>query len=208
MLSKFFPKEFNFFDFFDKEMEHVEDASRLFKKIINRGEVDNESREQMRDIEHDGDKMAYAIIEHLNKTFITPFDREDIHSLAKKLDDVNDMINSIVSRMKVYKIKGQNKDLMEFSDIIEKSISALGTAIRGLRYPKKAQIVLDACREVNKYESAGDRLRDKALGELVDHEKDPIEFIKWKELYQYAETVLDICKVVAHVIETILVKQA
>jgi len=208
MLSKFFPKEFNFFDFFDKEMEHVEDASRLFKKIINRGEVDNESREQMRDIEHDGDKMAYAIIEHLNKTFITPFDREDIHSLAKKLDDVNDMINSIVSRMKVYKIKGQNKDLVEFSDIIEKSISALGTAIRGLRYPKKAQIVLDACREVNKYESAGDRLRDKALGELVDHEKAPIEFIKWKELYQYAETVLDICKVVAHVIETILVKQA
>src|ERR1017187_1804471 len=104
MLSKLFPKEFNFFDFFDKEMIYVEDASKLFKKIVNHGEVTEAFREEMRDIEHNGDKMAYAIIETLNKTFITPFDREDIHALAKKLDDVNDMLNTIISRMKVYRI--------------------------------------------------------------------------------------------------------
>lgn len=208
MLSRFFPKEFNFFDFFDKEMGHVEEASRLFKKIVHNGEVDNEAREKMRDIEHDGDKMAYAIIEHLNKTFITPFDREDIHALAKKLDDVNDMLNTIVSRMKVYRIKKPNKSLVEFSDIIEKSIASLGVAVRGLRNSKDMQKVLEACKEVNKFESEGDKLRDRALGELVDNEKDPIEFIKWKEICQDAETVLDICKVVAHVVETILIKQA
>ncbi len=207
MLSKLFPKEFNFFDFFDKEMTYVEAASVLFKKIVHHGEVTPEFRELMRDIEHDGDKMAYAIIDHLNKTFITPFDREDIHALAKKLDDVNDMLNTIISRMKVYRITKPNKNLVEFADIIEKSIFSLAIAVRGLRNTKNIQTVLEACKAVSAYESQGDRLRDSALGELVDNEKDPIEFIKWKEIYQHAETVLDICKVVGHVVETILVKQ-
>lgn len=208
MLSKLFPKELNFFDFFDKEMGYVEDASRLFKKIVNHGEVNDAFREEMRDIEHNGDKMAYAIIGYLNKTFITPFDREDIYKLAKKLDDVNDMLNTIISRMKVYRITKPNHYLIEFSEIIEKSVTSLGKAVRGLRNTKNMAAVLEECKQVSKYESEGDRLRDKALGELVDHEKDPIEFIKWKEICQDAETVLDICKVVGHVVETILVKQA
>ncbi len=208
MFGKLFPQEFNFFEFFDKEMEHVEEASHLFKEIVNHGEVTEEFREKMRDIEHAGDKMAYAIIEHLNKTFITPFDREDIHALAKKLDDVNDMLNTITSRMKVYRITRPNKYLIEFSEIIEKSVTSLGTAVRGLRNPKNMDKVLEACKQVSKYESDGDKLRDKSLGDLVDNEKDPIEFIKWKEICQDAETVLDICKVVGHVVETILVKQA
>ena len=208
MLSKLFPKEFNFFDFFDKEMGYVEDASKLFKKIVNHGEVTEAFREEMRDIEHNGDKMAYAIIETLNKTFITPFDREDIHALAKKLDDVNDMLNTIISRMKVYRITKPNKYLIEFSEIIEKSTASLVTAVRGLRNTKNMNAVLEACRQVSKFESEGDKLRDKSLGDLVDNEKDPFEFIKWKEICQDAETVLDICKVVGHVVETILVKQA
>jgi predicted phosphate transport protein (TIGR00153 family) len=189
-------------------MSHVVEASSLFKTIIFHGEVDNESREKMRDIEHDGDKMAYAIMEHLNKSFITPFDREDIHSLAKVIDDITDMLNTIVRRMKVYKIKQPNKYMIEFSELIEKSIASLNIAMRGLRSIKNMDTVLEACKEVHRYESDGDKLRDKALAELVDNEKDPIEFIKWKELYQEAETVLDICKAVAHVVETIVVKQA
>lgn len=208
MLEKFFPQEFNFFEFFDKEMSYAEEACDVFKSIVQKGEVGAEDREKMREIEHSGDKMAYAIIEHLNKTFITPFDREDIHSLAKKLDDVNDMLNTIVSRMKVYKIRVPNKILIEFSDIIDKSVHSLGIAVRGLRDMKHMSRVLEACKQVSAYESDGDKLRDNALGWLVDNEKDPIEFIKWKEIYQEAETVLDICKIVGHVVEMILVKSA
>jgi predicted phosphate transport protein (TIGR00153 family) len=208
MFSKFFPKDFNFFEIFDKEVGTIEEAAHLFKKIVHYGEVTPEFRERMRDVEHAGDKIAYSIIEQLNKSFITPFDREDIHSLAKKLDDVIDQLDSIVSRMKVYKIKKPNKSLMEFSIIIDNSIMALATAVRGLRDSKHYDKVINACKEINKYESEGDKLRDSALSELVDNEKDPIEFIKWKELCQYSETVLDICKDCAHVIETILVKQA
>jgi uncharacterized protein len=208
MFEKFFPKEFNFYDFLDKEADMVVQAGALFKDIAAAGDVNEANREKMRDIEHQGDKMAYAIIDHLNKTFITPFDREDIHTLAKKLDDVNDTINTIVSRMKVYKITKVSPDLVEFALLIEQSVKALACAIKGLRDMKNLTNTLKLCMDIGKLESAGDKLRDKALGELFEKQKDPIEIIKWKELYQEAETVLDICKVVAHVVESILVKQA
>jgi uncharacterized protein len=208
MFEKMFPKEFNFFDFLDKEVEIVVHASTLFKEIVAKGDVTDDLREKMRDIEHEGDKMAYAIIDHLNKTFITPFDREDIHTLAKKLDDVNDMINTIVSRMKVYKIKKISKELVEFASLIDESVTALACAVKGLRNMKHSENTLKSCMDISKLESKGDKLRDTAIGDLFDNEKDAIEIIKWKELYQEAETVLDICKVVAHVIESIMVKQA
>jgi uncharacterized protein len=208
MLEKFFPKEFNFFDFLDKEVEIVVQAAGLFKVIAAKGVVNEEDREKMRTIEHEGDKMAYSIIDHLNKTFITPFDREDILTLAKKMDDINDMINTIVSRMKVYRITKSNKYIVEFAGLIDDSVEALACAIRDLRNNKNANNILKNCMDMGKLESAGDKLRDTAIGELFDNEKNAIEVIKWKELYQEAETVLDICKVVAHVIESILVKQA
>jgi uncharacterized protein len=208
MFSKWFPKEFNFFDFLDSEMAIAVRAAELFKELVNKGQINDADREKMRDIEHEGDKMAYAIIDHLNKTFVTPFDREDIHTLAKKIDDVNDMINTIVSRMKVYRITKVNSTLVEFAGLIVESAKGLACAVKGLRDAKNANNTLKSCVDVGKLESAGDKLRDKALGELFDNEKNAVEIIKWKELYQDAETVLDICKVVAHTVESILVKQA
>jgi uncharacterized protein Yka (UPF0111/DUF47 family) len=208
MFDKIFPKEFNFFDFLDKEVDVVVQAAALFKTIAAKGTVNDEDREKMRFVEHEGDKFAYEIIDHLNKTFITPFDREDILTLAKKMDDINDMINTITSRMKVYKITKVNKNLVEFSGLIEDSVKLLSCAIKDLRNNKNANNILKACVDIGKLESAGDRLRDTAMSDLFENEKNAIEVIKWKELYQEAETVLDICKAVAHVVESILVKQA
>lgn len=208
MFRKFLPQDFNFFDFFNKEVDYVVQAAKLFNEIIKKGEVDQETREKMRNIEHEGDKIAYQIIDHLNKTFITPFDREDIHALAKKLDDVNDMLNTIVSRLKIYKIKGVNDILIEFGKLIEESVNSLACATNHLNNMKNANIILNSCLNMNHLESEADKLRDKALEDLLNKERDPIEIIKWKEIYQDAETVLDICKATAHVIESILVKQA
>jgi len=207
MFRKFLPQDFNFFEFFDREVNYVVCASKLFNEIVNKGEVDINVREKMRDIEHEGDKIAYSIIDHLNKTFITPFDREDIHALAKKLDDINDILSTIVSRLKVYKIKKVDIYLIEFGKIIEKSTAALACAIKGLRNMKNSKEIISSCLDMNKLESEADKLRDKALEDLFEKEKNPIEIIKWKEIYQDAETVLDICKASAHVIESILVKQ-
>jgi uncharacterized protein Yka (UPF0111/DUF47 family) len=208
MFRKFLPQDFNFFDFFNKEVDYVVQAAKLFNEIVKKGEVDQETREKMRTIEHEGDKIAYQIIDHLNKTFITPFDREDIHALAKKLDDVNDMLNTIVSRLRIYKIKNVDEILIEFGKLIEESVNSLACAINHLNNMKNANIILSSCLNMNRLESEADKLRDKALEDLLSKEKDPIEIIKRKEIYQDAETVLDICKATAHIIESILVKQA
>ena len=208
MFFKFLPKGFNFFDLFDKQVSYAVDAAVFFKKLMSKGAIDDESLDKMREIEHQGDEVAHNIIERLNKTFITPFDREDIHSLTKELDDVIDMINTIVSRLKIYKITGVDKNLVEFSSVIEQSVRALERAIRGMRDMKNSKTVFDAIVEINSLENVGDSMRDAVLAELFETSKDPIAVIKWKEIYQDAETVLDICEDVAHVVDSILVKQA
>lgn len=208
MFSRFLPTEFNFFDLFDRQAAYAVDAAVYFKEMVSAGAVDEKAHQKMKDIEHQGDEVAHEIIDRLNKTFITPFDREDIHKLAKELDDIVDMLHTIASRMKVYKIAGVDKNLVEFSVVIEKSVRAVACAVKAMRNIKNLKAVSDACVEVNSFENIGDAMRDAVLAELFETAKDPILVIKLKEIYQDAETVLDICEDVAHVVESILVKQA
>jgi hypothetical protein len=208
MFFRFLPKNFNFFDLFDQQAGYVSDAAAFFKELVSRGGIDESSFQKMKDIEHKGDKVAHEIMDQLNKTFITPFDREDIHSLTKELDDVIDMIYTIVNRLKVYKITHVEKNLVEFASVIEQSVKEVSSAVKGLRHPKHHKAVLEACHETNRLENVGDSMRDLMLAELFEKAKDPVYVIKWKEIYQDAETVLDICEDVAHVVESILVKQA
>ncbi|MBF0478868.1 MAG: DUF47 family protein [Candidatus Omnitrophica bacterium] len=208
MFAAFLPKEFNFFDLFEKQVGFAGDAARYFKELVTKGAIDENSLSKMHDIEHQSDDVSHEIIDRLNKTFITPFDREDIHSLTKELDDIIDMLYTIVSRMKVYKISGANKQLIDFAVVIEQSVASVAAAVKAMRHMKHSKTITDACVEVNRLENVGDTMRDKALEQLFENEKDPIVVIKWKEIFQYSETVLDICEDVVHVIESIFVKQA
>lgn len=208
MAFSFLPKEADFFTLFNTQAAHAVKAAELFKDITTRGGLDHETVQKMRTIEHQADETAHDIMERLNKTFITPFDREDIHSLTCAMDDVIDMIYTIANRMYVYKIKVVDADLVEFSAVIEKSVRALEKAIEGLQNSKNPKGALDACIEVNRLENVGDTMRDAILGKLFETATDPVHLIKWKEIYQFAETVLDLCEDVAHVVETIFVKQA
>ena len=208
MLFNFLPKEFNFFDLFEKQVKYAVEAASYFKELVSKTNVDEESLENMHRLEHEGDEVTHEIFERLNKTFITPFDREDIHALAKELDDIVDMLYTIVNRLKVYNVSGSNKNLMEFASVIEESVCAVERAIKGLRSAKNLKSVKESCVEVNRLENVGDTMRDEVLAKLFETEKDPITLIKWKEIYQDAETVLDICEDVAHIVQNILVKQA
>ena len=153
-----------------------------------------------------GDTASHAVIEQLNKSFITPFDREDIYALTKELDDITDMINTMVGRIKVYKIPGSDRHLMEFAKVIEESVLTVSKAVKGMRVKNGSKMVLAACVEINRLENVGDAMRDAVFMELFES-KSAIEIIKWKEIYQDAETVLDICEDVANVVESILLKQ-
>lgn len=208
MFFNFIPKDHNFFDLFEKQINYAVDAANYFKEAMSKGTVDESVLKKIHDIEHQADDATHTIIDQLNKTFITPFDREDIHGLAKEIDDIVDMLNTIVSRLLVYKLTGVNKNLVDFADVIQDSVLAVARAVKGMRNIKNYKIVSEACVEVNRLENVGDSMRDAVLAELFETEKDPIAVIKWKEVYQDAETVLDICEDVANVVESILVKQA
>ena len=209
MLHKFLPREFNFFNLFEQQADYAVEAAGIFREIVaSKTTVDEATYQRIQNIERRADDAAHTIIDQLNKTFITPFDREDIHSLTKEMDDILDMFNTIVNRLKVYKLSGGNKDLMEFASIIELSVVTVAKAIKGLRTHKDTKTILDSCVEVNRLENVGDSMRDHVLAGLFESTKDPITLIKWKEIYEDAETMLDICEDVVHVIESIIVKQA
>lgn len=208
MRFRLFPQETNFFDLFEEQVGRAVDAASFFKQVVSNGIVDDAVLEKIQDIEHQADKATHTIIAQLDQTFITPFDREDIHTLAKEMDDVVDMINTIISRLKIYNLSGVNEHLVAFAGLIEESVGALSCAIKGLRNTKNCPSVSKACIEINRLENMGDSLRDAVLTDLFETEKDPIAIIKWKEIYQDAETVLDICEDVANVVESIIVKQA
>ncbi len=118
MAFSFLPKEIDFFILFDKLSNVAIKASEYFTEICKQGKFDEDTVSKMREIEHEGDDITHEIIRKLNTTFITPFDREDIHALANELDSVIDMINTIVNRMKVYKLNGTNPDLVEFTTVV------------------------------------------------------------------------------------------
>ncbi|MFA6187316.1 MAG: DUF47 family protein [Phycisphaerae bacterium] len=208
MFLKFFPKDFNFFNLFEQQVGHAVEAARFFREVVSKGRVNEDLLSKMAEIEHQADDVAHTIIEQLNKSFITPIDREDIHALTTRLDDIVDMIDTIVSRMRIYDIVGVDKNMVEFAKVIEESVKAVARAIGGLRNIKNVKVVFDACVEVNRLENVGDAMRDRVLTELFTTVKDPIAVIKWKDIYEDAETVLDVCEDVAHLVDSIMVKQA
>jgi uncharacterized protein len=202
------PKQVDFFDHFDKLASVAIRAAEYFSEIAAEGKFDEETISKMRNIEHEGDDITHGIFNKLNQTFITPFDREDIHALANELDSVIDMFNTMTNRMRVYRLSGVNENLIQFSSVIEKSVRATACAVEALRDTKKPQAALDFCIEINRLENVGDTMRDTILGKLFDTVTDPIYIMKWKEIFQDAETVLDVCEDVSNVIESIVVKQA
>lgn len=205
--GKLLPKEYLFFDLFDKLGLHAVESSRYFMEIVKKGTFDEESLLRMREFEHQCDTITHDIINKLNKTFITPFDREDIHALAHELDSIVDIILTITNRMKIYKMSEVNEHLIKFSDIIFRAVTEISKAVSSLRSLKKPELIYQYCIEVNRLENVGDQIRDVAMGELFNH-SDPVYIMKWKEIYEHAENVIDQCEDVANVVESIVVKQA
>ena len=206
MAINFMPKEVKFFDYLNLQAENIVAATGYFKSILKNGVLDENSARKIHDLEHEGDTLSHEITDMLNRTFITPIDREDIYALANTLDDIVDMINSMANRIKLYKLDTNDEHMIMFADTIDQSTQALANAVKHMHDTKRARRVLDYCIEVNRLENMGDQIREKAIGRLFEIEKDPMMVIKWKEIYEVAESTLDTCEHVAKVIEAILVK--
>ena len=201
------PKEYKFFDLFNKEAENVYLASRYFNELVTKGDFNEDTVAKMHKLEREGDIISHEISDVLNKTFITPFDREDIFLLSNNLDNVLDAIDAITKRMGLYKLTTPDNYMKQFAVVIEQSCAALIDAVKCLDNTKNRTRIREYCLEINRLENVGDQLRENAISDLFEKVKDPIVIIKWKEMYETAEGTVDSCEHAAKTIQSILVKQ-
>lgn len=201
-------KEMKFFKFFNQQGDNMLAAAKLFNELVTSGNFNEDTVATMNRIEHEGDIISREVSVMLNKTFITPFDREDIYELSNAIDNVVDSIYAITKRMKLYKLTEPDATLKQFAVLIEQSALSLSDAIKSLDNAKNYPRVQIYCSDVNNYENLGDHLRDTAIGNLFENHTDPIHVLKWKEIYETAEDTIDICDYVGKTIYSITVKNS
>ena len=201
------PKEYEFFDMFDNLAAHCVTASKQFQENMNKLVFSEDDVKKIKEMERAADSIVFEIVEKLNKTFITPIDREDIYSLAHELDSVIDYMLKVSNYMKIYKVTSINHKFVEEVKLIDKSIQSLTKAVNALRNLKDTKKILRYCTEVNFIEDEGDQLKNDAIAELFSGDNDAIYIMKWKDIFQTAEKVLDQSDKVAKIVESIVVKQ-
>jgi uncharacterized protein len=207
-MFNFIPKEEKFFELFDQQAAHNVNAAKLFKELVENWDAKSPLLHKLQEIEHEADITTHEIYDRLNRTFVTPFDREDIHALASELDDVVDLVQSTASRMALFHIDKVNKDLIAMAGIYWDATESVRKAVAEMNIPEKRRRVKDHLIEINRLENAGDRALENAISRLFEGKPDPLEVIKWKEIYEGLEEAIDKCEDVAGTIETILVKNA
>jgi uncharacterized protein len=199
------PRERKFFRMFSDVSENLTEGARLLHDILKNPDDLTTRIGRLQEIEHRGDEMTHDIIRMLNQTFITPFDREDIHRLSSSLDDVLDFVNAAAVRMTLYRVTVPPPAAADLAALIVKQSEELSLAVSLLESNQK---VLDHCVEVNRLENEADRVSRRAIAELFEHERDPIQLIKIKELYEVLETATDKAEDAANVLEAVVLKSA
>ena len=204
-MFRLLPRETKFFELLADLSTSMSDGARLLRTIMEDPRDLVAQVQRMQDIEHRGDKAIHAIMTKLNQTFITPFDREDIHHLGSSLDDVLDFMNAAATRLVMYKIAQPPPPAAELAAILVLQSGELATAVSLL---EKNGNVMEHCEEVNRLEDEADKISRKAIAELFENETDPIQLIKIKELYEVLETATDKAEDAANVLEAIVLKSA
>ena len=203
-MFRLIPREEKFFEFFDKAANNILDGAKVLVQMTDEQEGDLEKGwKQLEDLEHVGDKITHQIIRKLNRTFITPIDREDIHSLTVALDDVMDLIEAVAARMSLYKIKRPTEEARKLAHVILKSAEEIVKAVSSL---ERLDDVMEHCIEINRLENEADDVSREAIAGLFDKGQDPIDVIKWKEIYETMETATDRCEDVANIVESVALK--
>ena len=205
-LTNLIPREVRFFDYFEQQSENIIRATGLLHELIHTFADARAKAYAIKEVEHAGDQITHEIVRRLNTTFITPIDREDIHDLATRLDDVLDYIEAAAERLIVYRIKEPTSACRAMVEVIMAQVASMDRCIRCLRTMDPG--FHEHAVEVNRLENRADSLLRESLAAMFDEEPDPIEVIKWKEIYETLEAVTDRCEDVANVIEGIILKMA
>ena len=205
MLKRFLPKETDFFTMFETAALNVNRASILLVEMMEDLSLSETRTKEIYEAEQEGDMITHEVMRSLNKTFLTPVDREDIHALVNRLDDVIDLIWASADRATLFKLDSPLPEAIELSKTIYETTDFIIKAIGCLK-DKKYSYIQEYCIEINRLENRGDRIFREGLVKLFDTIKDPILVIKWKDVYEMLEEANDTCEDVADILEGIVLK--
>ena len=205
------PKDNKFISLFEKGAINLVKTSELLKELVlvaDNVDKRNEMIKGIKEFEKCGDEITHTIFDELNKTFITPFDREDIQSLTSSIDDVVDGINSACKKIKLYNPKKFSPEFIKMADYIFEAATEINRAIADLKNIKNSSKIHEACISINTIENLADDLNHQYLSNLFEYEKDAIELIKMKEIMQNLERAVDCAENVSDVLKAIIIKNA
>jgi uncharacterized protein len=200
------PREEKFFDLFEELADKIEEGGMLFRDMLANYQLSDPKLVQLKELEHEADIITHRTYEKMHKTFLTPLDREDIYMLVNRMDSILDMIEASAIRMSLYKVKAPTQSIIDQVKVLNEAIIKVKMIIHGLRDMKNAQMILAACVEINTLENEGDYILRTAMANLFEHEKDAIELIKWKEIFERIEEAIDVCEDVSNIVEGIVLK--
>jgi len=205
-MLRILPKEEKYFELFKKMAAGVTECATLLKKLFEDFDRRTYYADQIKQVEHRCDEITHDIVRRLNQTFITPIDREDIHALSSKLDDIVDVMDYVARRVVLYHIDEPTPYAVRLSEILVQLGGKMESAVSQLDRGYKG--VLEDCIAIHDLENRGDAIHHEAVAQLFAEEKDPIRVIKWKEMYEKMERSIDRCEDAANVLEAIVLKNA
>ena len=197
------PREEQFFSDFISLAEQIREGAHTLKQMLSASPIAVGQAEVIKDLEHQCDRRTRSIIDRLNRTFVTPLDREDIHALAVGLDDVMDAIDAAAAVTKLYKVTEARTGARRLAEIVSDSVDLVYEAVRAL---ERKDGVLELAARVSQLEHEADRVHQDAIVSLFDDERDPIAVIKWKEIFDFLEAATDRCEDVGNRLEGTIVK--
>lgn len=207
-MVRLLPQDEGFFDLFERAADNLQESGRLLDTFLNDfTDVANKAK-QINNVEHAGDHLTREAIEKLNRTFLAPFDREEIHALVCRMDDVLDHIDEAVNRMVLYRISAPSEDARALGKVLSISTNLIRELMPLLRNLKQPQLILNKCLQIQQQESEGDRIEQHGLAALFDNKMDAVEIIKWKDIYGDLEKATDSCSDVANVVESIVIRHS
>jgi predicted phosphate transport protein (TIGR00153 family) len=203
-LLNFLPKEEQYFDLFVQMTVYISDAARELKEMMADKDRDfGEYAARIKGLEHACDELTHSISTRLNKSFITPFDREDIYTMSTALDDILDLIDDAARALIIYDVQEITDHARDLADVIERMAAQLKEIVSILQKPKN---ITQRLVEIHRLENEADDIFHAAIAELFHDAHDPLTVLKWKEVYEKLEAAVDRCENVANIIESVIIK--
>ena len=205
MLGRLIPRDQEFFTLFDELATHLSTSAKLLRDLFDQPATIQEKVRAIKEVEHKADQLTHEINARIDRSFVTPIDREDIHEMSTRLDDVIDLMDGTARRAEIFHIGGVRQPARKLAGLLVEAAEHLQRGVSGIKRPKDVQ----ACAvEVKRIEEEADSVYHDAVGELFVGRPDPLDVIKWKEIYDRLEQGVDSCMAVVNTLQSISIKNA